>query len=91
MPPPTVFTLMNEVPGMIGQVSRKNKYKKPIQNMFEVEELRKELYKKLIGAAAANGYGQSFPFFLRGYMKYPLKATPTDDSGNDGRAKSAKA
>ena len=88
---PTVFTLMNEVPGMIGQVSRKNKYKKPIQNMFEVEELRKELYKKLIGAAAANGYGQSFPFFLRGYMKYPLKATPTDDSGNDGRAKSAKA
>ena len=74
---PTVFTLMNEVPGMIAQVAQKKTFKKPIKNMSEVDEMRMELYKKLIGAAAANGHGKLFPFFLRSYMKYPLKAAPT--------------
>ena len=64
----TVFTHMNEVPGMIGQIMRKE----------DIGGLKSDLFKKLIGSAAACGYGRLFPYYLRTYnpFKQPLDGTP---------------
>lgn len=70
---PVVYTLMNEVPGMIGQIMQAEDH----------EGLKNELFRKLIGISIACGFGKLFPYYLRMYEQFTRPAKSEENEEND--------